>query len=1211
MNFKKIICVICAFLIFVSGNSVVLAFSWDDFLDNLFPPQTSDMSQSCHENKADIDEILGTDVVFMTSVGCFYSGGVKQNYSDIGAADAYYENGNVMIDYKVAEHIFKSNIPQLEKVSKNGTDFVSVSSLGDSLGKYVYDTDNRYFAILSDSDKGYSNYVVSKSNQENTDKIWRYMQFDRPDGDKLYTMLTQSEYYQKHPRLFVKYDEIDSFKSSVYSNESLKKTLDTVIQVSDSILMKEPQEYKIGADGFRLFNACSTIKDRLFNLCLAYMLTNDTSKKEQYAQRAWEEIDNACSWKDWNVDVHLLDSGQIGPGIAFAYDILYDWLGSERRQTIRNKVTDLYLNECVDMYTGDSEQNLGAGSKNLSSNWGAVNGTSMFMMSITFMDEESADSELTRKCKYIAANSLQTYEHILTSLAPDGTWCEGAEYYEYVEQHLAWLLKIFSNIFNNAGFNKFLSVPGVDAIVEYAMYTNTFNGSFNKSATTGSPKYFAPEAFVYAKMYGRNDLMNFYKNYRESIGVTSYPTSYLLFYEPLDSELSMPDLDKYFSGNGTGVMRGTWFNHNGTYTAISGGVTSGTDDAHYDKGSFIFEADGERWSIDLGRNSNNTMPFLYRTETHSALTINPTAQNMGQVRDVPAKLIYSQSKAKAALMVYDLEDVYSDWVSNYKRGFLLGDNRNTLTIRDELVLNEDNPIVWNMVTKAEIEISSDGKSAILIQNGKKLAVSALCSEDGWKFVKTEDMAPTGGWVATEDDGDNDPTDFFTVEQQKKFASGAKKLCIVANGSGDVAISVKLTPVIEDETFRHLEDIPISEWALPDGELEHLVRFTNIADGDVFLSNKPIYFSINLDGDFSNLKISVDDKLVTDITECNLSRVYDVVIPSDFCSLAGEYLLTANATYPTYSAEKSIRIIINEVHDSDSVFNLDFENLTETWASYNELKSVSGLDLIELKAGQDGTENARISKEKGLTGTGTAMKLSLFTNSVTPYIQKYLNAFSNDDIINISFDIIANATDIRLYTNFIKDESGYNCNILRNNGTFLDTGVKYQPNTLYHVDFIIDYHSGLYMAIITDSQGNLVVQEKSSFDKNYGYKGGYSRLAFSTLHSGGEDRYIILDNYALSHLKYTLVQVDSVVSDSCVISVDHSIFSNKYDLSKLTSYIAYYDSENTLISVITPDITSGDISVSDILPNNTKYAKLMIWGNDVNPVCRTFNIYSRK
>lgn len=61
-------------------------------------------------------------------------------------------------------------------------------------------------------------------------------------------------------------------------------------------------------------------------------MTDNETKKNEYAQRAWKELDSACDWDNWNNENHFLDTGEIVPGIAFAYDVLYNYINSTQKE---------------------------------------------------------------------------------------------------------------------------------------------------------------------------------------------------------------------------------------------------------------------------------------------------------------------------------------------------------------------------------------------------------------------------------------------------------------------------------------------------------------------------------------------------------------------------------------------------------------------------------------------------------------------------------------------------------------------------------------------------------------------------------------------------------------------------------------------------------------------------------------------------------------
>lgn len=775
------------------------------------------MTTSIHENAANVQYELGNDVVFMTTSDYFYAFGKKHKYSDYGTKSWINDAGKVMVDSSVLKFVFdkgesdnKSSLVLEGKVfaltEKDGSFFADSSDVAKKLGKYIYDTDNRSFVIISDTNKSYYNSTFSDENRDPVDRIWRYMQFDRPDSDEIFNLLSHSDEFKTHPRLLIKKNQIPQLKNRINSNSSLKQMFVKVLDDCDKIIDSPPAEHKFQADGFRMFSACSVVKERLFTLCTAYILTGS----KRYAERAWIELDNACSWPDWNLEIHFLDSGEMATGIAYAYDTLYDYLSYEQKESVRRRVEKLYLDYCVGMFTGESPDNVSR-QKYTISNWGAVTGAAMLMVALTFMDEEAPDSLFTQKCKYIVSNTMQTFEHYATVLAPEGTWHEGGGYAEFVLQHFAWVLLSLKNVLGID--NNFIATPGVCEQPIYTMMVTTKNGVFNKSSTTGAPKYFAPETMIYARLNNRPDLVQLYSDYRKLLGIDTFDVNYLLFYDPeyANNAENPLQLDRYFAGVGTSVSRYSWVDSEGLFLAVSGGETNSTRDSHYDKGSFIFEVLGQRWLIDMGRNGNNTMPYLKRTESHNALVINPTADYEGQQSKKVAAAIDSESKIRGAKFIYDLTSVYGDDVKSYKRGFFVTDNRNSLIVQDEFELKKESELLWNFITEANVELSADGKSAILTQKGEKLKVTADGNISDWKF-EVRDMAPTGGWTEDPFAVEN------TVEKQQKFAANAKKLVISTKAKGNVSMAVKFVPQIEGEPYPDAKCIAMSEWTIPDGIL---------------------------------------------------------------------------------------------------------------------------------------------------------------------------------------------------------------------------------------------------------------------------------------------------------------------------------------------------------------------------------------------------------
>lgn len=1153
--------------------------------------------EPANEISSDIIEMLGEDKVFMTTNGKFFSNGQKKNYTDYGKV-SYFENEVVMADINVLNHAYGTSInPTNGEITVNGikiivttndgASFVPVEDFAKALGMYVYSGDNREFVLTSNQNRCYSNNQLAWFNQEDIDKIWRYMQFDRPDGNTLLSDV--KEIYQSrekaHPRLFFTYDEIPLIKSRISASTILSERKEELFDLCDKYLAIDPVTPELV--GARLFGSCYEVKDRLINLCTAYTLCDDAEKKSEYAERAWEEMDSACNWNPikepysyntgWNIHQHFLDAGEIGTGIAFAYDVLYDYLTVEQRLSIRERVYDLFLEFCEkNVYDPDAQYIYrGMQSKHIQSNWGAVTGTAMIMTCLSFMDEE-AGTEANEAYGFIASNAMQTLEHIVTLSGPEGTWSEGMGYWEYVMQHLGWSMLSLTNA---AGTNyNFLSAKGFDKIAEYGVYNNTRISSFNKGSTTREPREFAPEALIYAKLFNDPARMRFYNEFREIVDVTSFGAEYLLFYDPTFESDDMPSdlpLDRYFSTNGNTVMRSSWENPYGVYVGVSGGWTS-KNDSQYDKGSFVYEALGERWSIDLGRSGSTKMKYLGRCESHSALVINPTSDGSGQSADYPAFASF-ETKHSAAKTVYDLSGVYSDDVESYRRGFFFGDNRNTLVVRDELKLKKESELVWNMVTRAEIEILSDGKSAILTQGGKKLLVTANTSKNNWSFVEISDMAPTGGW---RDDTDENGNVIFTAEQQKKFSAGVKKLAIKLEAEGDVYIDVKLSPVIDGIDFPQSFNLPMSQWSLPEGELNRNVIVHNIQNGYTVNSSNSLMFNANVDNGFESIKTYADGKLVQTITNEELDAVYDIIIPSAAMIYPGKMKVDIVADYGNSAATYSIEINVCKENDYNELLKLDF-------------KDYSG-DLEKITRS---TSNLATYSNVVLNGNSMLkVELDRSKSNTEAYIGFKAGA-SKGDILHYSYDFMADTTNV----NFT--ENGKNHLFRYNSNFFDDTEANiWHENTWYHVDQIVDSVNKVQRICITDSQGIPVAEKRVSLTNEPDLT-SYSFRNFFITSSGKGTFY--LDNISIGTTDYIAILPDITYSNDTVY-LNKIVASKGIDLSNKNVYVAFYSTQEKESQVLcwANEYDAGSLTGVQLqIPENAVRFKLYFFEENLFPYAK--------
>ena len=910
---------------------------------------------STAETADDVSSILGTASVFMTNAESLYTNGIKKSYAELGYSkltedDVFYVSSNAASDILGLSDAQIAGI----KMHRDGIDYVSLTDAATLVGKHCY-CDDRGWICVSDEPLNLSNSVESKVASEDSDVIDRFMQFDRPTADSIYDALVAKS-YRTHPRLFITPEGIDELKRDMASNKLKADGAKAVIHMADNLLDTDVVEYKI-PDGIRLFTSCLTVRNRLFTLSTAYMITEDANKKRVYVDKIWEEIYNALVvWPDWNLERHYLDSGKIGTGIAVAYDVCYNDFTAEQRSLIRTALCEKYLYYALSTYAGSTYKYEVA---RYVTNWGAVCNTSALMLCLATMDEEDADSEYTKVTKYVASQALQALEWPIGVTYPNGAWEEGLTYFEYVIEHLSWSA---CSLMNSCGSDYgILEYPGVSDMPLYAMYIQTLgNGYFNFSdgALEDTGASTSPEVFLMARLLGDMQMNDMWYDFKyNKLNTSLYTTQAVrdfLFYTPgstTDATINFP-LDAKFGNVEIAVMKSGWDADDTYLAALGGKITS-----HWDKGGFIYEALGERWAVELGKDDYNIAGGYYnldgatiyrkRAEGHNTLVFNPD-EGPGQVYGETAVIKSYSHGSSSAYAIYDLSRVYSEDCVSAQRGFHLGNNRRVLTVQDEFELIEDSSeVMWFMHTRAQITVAPDGKSATLTQNGKSVKLEFVSSLDDWK-VEAVAAEPLPTTPERSGQADN---------------SGFSKIRFSGKGSGEEYITARIIPLGDGNSYGTLSYIPMSEWnnsgsitienkdsLTPGGVMELTCK---IPDG---CTGADVYFGDNHIG--SVLSGNMLRYIIPPHTE---SGKYEVSLKINH-SMYGEYSIVENVTVIDKVYETNVNVIDFEKFDS---ITSDADGMTATEAMdalgcFNNIGSKIDTKGAKVYIEKDETDNCFMS-----------------------------------------------------------------------------------------------------------------------------------------------------------------------------------------------------------------------------------------------------------
>jgi len=250
-----------------------------------------------------------------------------------------------------------------------------------------------------------------------------------------------------------------------------------------------------------------------------------------------------------------------------------------------------------------------------------------------------------------------------------------------------------------------------------------------------------------------------------------------------------PPLDAVFRRINVATFRSAWNDPNATFIGFKGGDNK-AGHSHLDLGSFVLDAQGQRWAIDLGPDDYNlpqyfgAKRFTYyrlRTEGHNTLAVG--AEN--QALDAKAPIVAYSDKPDAHYAVADLSTAYPQQLKRWLRGINLFDGER-VWLQDEVEPRAAVDVIWQMHTTADVRV--EGASARLKLNGVEWIASIQSPRDA-KF-EVQDVHPP--------------------EPQRQDPS-VKKLTIRFSGlSTTTTIAVAFTPA--NGPLTPLLDLrPLQEW----------------------------------------------------------------------------------------------------------------------------------------------------------------------------------------------------------------------------------------------------------------------------------------------------------------------------------------------------------------------------------------------------------------
>jgi hypothetical protein len=280
-----------------------------------------------------------------------------------------------------------------------------------------------------------------------------------------------------------------------------------------------------------------------------------------------------------------------------------------------------------------------------------------------------------------------------------------------------------------------------------------------------------------------------------------YPLA-LLWMVAADDDVNVQLPLSWSSGGKVPIMvhRSSWTDPRATFVGLKGGSPSASH-GQMDTGSFVLDADGVRWAVDLGpenyhaiesrgmnlwsnaQNSDRWKIFRLNNLGHSALVID----DKPQVVSGNAPIVNFSDDYQRPFSIVDLTPVYRDQLESAHRGIALLPSREVL-VQDELTgLQSGSRVRWGMITAAKPSVE-DRREMVLLQSDKKLTLK-IVSPPGAVWTKVNTAIPQNEW-----DSPNPGTTMIAIEANAP-ASGELTFVVTATPGTCVKPEASTNPVV--------------------------------------------------------------------------------------------------------------------------------------------------------------------------------------------------------------------------------------------------------------------------------------------------------------------------------------------------------------------------------------------------------------------------------
>lgn len=527
----------------------------------------------------------------------------------------------------------------------------------------------------------------------------------------------------EHPRVLVAPGMFQHIKNRIQEDSILKSWYGRIHQSAEQILEMPPVEYNL-RDGVRLLSISRTVLNRIYTLSFVYHMEG----KQAYQERAWHEMQVAAKFPDWNPD-HFLDTAEMTHALAIGYDWLYHTLTPDQKAIIVNAIVQKGFQPYL---LGFKEG--GKWVDNIT-NWNFVCNGGIGIGALAVGDR------VPEIAAEVLENGFSSLPLALASYRPDGGWDESPSYWRYGTHYLTIFMAALRS--TTGSVYEISKYPGIEYTPYFPIYMSTLSNTCFGYGDSSQDAVSDACMFWFAKELKEPELGQWRVWHLGHSEHNVTPLDILWYDSAFDGteQLTSLSLDQYFRRVEVASFRSNWQKGSSIFLGLKGRAFEEQHHTDLDHGTFYLEANGVRWTEELGGDYYN-LPgywdysktgtrwqyYRKRAEGQNTLVINPD-EGPNQDPTAVTKIVRFESNPDMGYAIVDLTPVYRKYAESVKRGVALFEHRSKVVVQDEIQLNSPGDIWWFFHTSTSITLAEKGQTAILSSGGEKLLVHIITPED--------------------------------------------------------------------------------------------------------------------------------------------------------------------------------------------------------------------------------------------------------------------------------------------------------------------------------------------------------------------------------------------------------------------------------------------------------------------------------------------------